>query len=115
LHDYACTREELPLYWPMLRPAGFLCMDDADEAAARFDTRGQGGVIRAIKEWLPTVDDCEWVMMRQPSWDPVGCLLATKVPPGKELVPRASSGGALGWIKTRLGISGNGQTGRPAG
>jgi predicted O-methyltransferase YrrM len=101
LHDYACTRKELPAYWPLLRPAGFLCMDDADEAAARFDTKGEGGVLRAIKEWLPTVRDCEWIMMRQPSWDPVGCLLATKVPSGKELVPRLR-GLVPSWLKRSL-------------
>ena len=89
LHDYATTKEELPVYWPLLRPSGFLCMDDASELAADFDTKGQGGVHRAIREWLPQVSDCEWIMMREPSWNPVGAFVATKVPPGLNLVGAA--------------------------
>lgn len=90
LHDYEFTKEELPLYWPLLRPSGFLCMDDASEFAATFDTRRKGGVHRAIKEWLPGALDCEWIMMREPVWNPVGCLLASKVPQDGRLVEPGS-------------------------
>jgi predicted O-methyltransferase YrrM len=91
LHDYAASKEELPAYWPMLRPSGFLCLDDASESAAAYDTRGEGGVHRAIKEWLPTVSDCESILMRGPIWNPVGCLLATKVPEGQGRIDGARS------------------------
>ncbi len=93
LHDYAASKEELPLYWPLLRPSGYLCMDDASEFAATFDTKGEGGVFRAIKEWLPQVRDCEWIMMREPTWNPVGCFLASKAPSGGALLEAAGSGG----------------------
>jgi predicted O-methyltransferase YrrM len=107
LHDYACTREELPLYWPLLRPAGFLCMDDADLPAASLDTRGEGGVHRAIVEWLPGVHDCEYMMLREPSWNPVGGFLATKTPPGRELAPnKALSRPFFARLKGRLGLTG---------
>lgn len=90
LHNYDHAKQELALYWPMLRPSGYLCLDDASKAAVAFDTSDQGGVYRAVEEWLPTVSDCEWILTREPSWPhQYGCFLATKVPPGEGLVQGA--------------------------
>ncbi len=87
LHNYDHARQEISLYWPMLRPSGFLCLDDASRAAVAFDTSGQGGVYRAVKEWLAMAHDCEWIMTREPVWPhPFGCFFASKVPPGEGLV-----------------------------
>ena len=87
LHNYDHARQELSLYWPLLRPSGFLCLDDASKAAVEFDTSGRGGVYKAVKEWLLSTADCEWVMTREPLWPHAfGVFLATKVPQGEHLL-----------------------------
>jgi predicted O-methyltransferase YrrM len=51
-HQYQHTLRELDLWWPHLRPFGFVFMHDVSEYAASFDAAGEGGVARALKEWM---------------------------------------------------------------
>lgn len=51
-HRYAHTLAELDLWAPALVPGGFLFLHDSSEFAARFDPSGEGGVGRALAEWL---------------------------------------------------------------
>lgn len=51
-HQYAHTLEELDLWYPSLAPGGLLVLHDASRMAARYDRTGEGGVRRALDEWL---------------------------------------------------------------
>jgi predicted O-methyltransferase YrrM len=78
-HGYSVAKEELRIYWPLVRPHGFLAVHDSSEFAASFDPENQGGVIRALKEWIPLTPDCEALFMGQPVWqNRCGFFLATK-------------------------------------
>jgi predicted O-methyltransferase YrrM len=51
-HGYHHTVDELKLWYHEVRPGGLLILHDASEFAARFDSRQEGGVTRALREWL---------------------------------------------------------------
>jgi predicted O-methyltransferase YrrM len=51
-HGYGHSLSELDLWYPEIRPGGFLILHDVSEFAAQFDPNGEGGVIRAVHEWL---------------------------------------------------------------
>jgi predicted O-methyltransferase YrrM len=51
-HGYAHTLNELDLWYEQLRPGGIILMHDASAFAAQFDPHGEGGVQRALSEWL---------------------------------------------------------------
>ena len=51
-HQYAHTLRELDLWYPALAPGGLVFLHDATPMAARYDRSEQGGVRRAIDEWL---------------------------------------------------------------
>lgn len=79
-HAYSSTRKELRIYWPLVRSHGFLALHDSSEFAASVDPTNKGGVIRALKEWIPLTPDCEGLFMRQPVWaNPLGFFLGTKI------------------------------------
>lgn len=50
-HMYEHTLRELDLWYPAVRPGGFLLCHDASEFARQFDATKQGGVLRALDEW----------------------------------------------------------------
>jgi len=52
-HQYQHTLNELSLWWDALKPGGMLVLHDVSEFAKQFDSTEQGGVIRALAEWLP--------------------------------------------------------------
>ncbi|MBK7403921.1 MAG: class I SAM-dependent methyltransferase [Phycisphaerales bacterium] len=52
-HQYAHTLRELDLWWPAIAPGGMMFLHDCSEFARKWDTTGEGGVRRAIQEWLP--------------------------------------------------------------
>ncbi|MBK7403422.1 MAG: class I SAM-dependent methyltransferase [Phycisphaerales bacterium] len=51
-HQYAHTLRELDLWWGALAPGGMVFLHDCSEFARQWDTTGEGGVRRAIQEWL---------------------------------------------------------------
>jgi predicted O-methyltransferase YrrM len=51
-HGYQHTVEELKLWYHEVRPGGVVILHDASEFAAGFDPREEGGVARALREWL---------------------------------------------------------------
>jgi predicted O-methyltransferase YrrM len=51
-HQYEHTMRELPLWWDALVPGGIMALHDISEVARQFDSTGQGGVKRALDEWL---------------------------------------------------------------
>ncbi|MCC7035351.1 MAG: class I SAM-dependent methyltransferase [Acidobacteria bacterium] len=51
-HQYRQTLSELDLWYGQLRPGGLLLLHDASAFATQFDPRGEGGVQRALSEWL---------------------------------------------------------------
>lgn len=78
-HGYFTTTEELRIYWPLVRSHGLLTLHDSSEFAASFDPENEGGVVRALREWIPLTPDCEPLFMRQPVWrNPCGFFLGTK-------------------------------------
>jgi predicted O-methyltransferase YrrM len=78
-HSYAVASEELRIYWPMVRPHGFLAAHDSSEFAANFDPANEGGVVRALREWTTLAPDCEALFLREPVWqNRCGFFLATK-------------------------------------
>jgi predicted O-methyltransferase YrrM len=52
-HAYAHTLAELDLWTPRLPVGGLLLLHDASQFATAFDPTAQGGVRRALAEWLP--------------------------------------------------------------
>ena len=52
-HAYAHTLVELDLWTERLPVGGIVLLHDASEFATAFDPTAQGGVRRAIAEWLP--------------------------------------------------------------
>lgn len=51
-HQYMHTLAELDLWHGALAPGGLLLLHDASPMAARYDRTGEGGVRRALDEWL---------------------------------------------------------------
>lgn len=51
-HQYAHTLAELDLWYGALAPGGLLFLHDASPMAAQYDRSGEGGVRRALDEWL---------------------------------------------------------------
>jgi predicted O-methyltransferase YrrM len=52
-HAYSHTLAELDVWTPRLPVGGLVLLHDASEFAAAFDPTAEGGVRRAIAEWLP--------------------------------------------------------------
>ena len=52
-HAYAHTLAELDLWTPRLPVGGLVLLHDASVFATAFDPTSEGGVRRAIEEWLP--------------------------------------------------------------
>lgn len=55
-HQYEHTIKELDLWYPVLKPGGFICMHDVSQYAATFDYTKKGGVAAAVQEWLTRSD-----------------------------------------------------------
>lgn len=51
-HQYRHTLKELDLWYAELPPGGLLVLHDTSKFAAAFDGSGEGGVFRAVSEWL---------------------------------------------------------------
>ncbi|MDQ7012372.1 MAG: class I SAM-dependent methyltransferase [Planctomycetota bacterium] len=51
-HQYAHTLAELELWYGALAPGGLMFLHDASPMAAKYDRSGEGGVRRALDEWL---------------------------------------------------------------
>jgi predicted O-methyltransferase YrrM len=71
-HAYAHTLRELDLWTPRLPVGALVLLHDASPFAAGFDPTGEGGVRRAIGEWLPG----------HPQWS--GMILNGHVRPGAD-------------------------------
>jgi len=52
-HAYRHTLAELDLWCPLLAPGAIALLHDVSDFAASFDPDGEGGVRRALSEWLP--------------------------------------------------------------
>ncbi|MCC7387765.1 MAG: class I SAM-dependent methyltransferase [Phycisphaerales bacterium] len=52
-HQYAHTLRELDLWWDALAPGGLMFLHDCSDYARGWDSTGEGGVRRALEEWLP--------------------------------------------------------------
>lgn len=52
-HAYSHTLAELDLWTPRLPVGGLVLLHDASEFATAFDPTAEGGVRRALAEWLP--------------------------------------------------------------
>jgi predicted O-methyltransferase YrrM len=50
-HQYQHTVNELNLWFPALKPFGFIFLHDVSTGASEFDSSRSGGVIRALREW----------------------------------------------------------------
>lgn len=62
-HQYAHTLRELDVWWEALAPGGLLFLHDCSEFARKWDTTGQGGVRRALEEWLPKHPDAHAILL----------------------------------------------------
>lgn len=50
-HQYAHTIAELDRWYERMAPGGVIVMHDTSEFAARFDSSGAGGVLKALRDW----------------------------------------------------------------
>lgn len=50
-HQYAHTLAELKLWSAELEPGGLIFLHDVGEMSVKYDTTGQGGVLRAVEEF----------------------------------------------------------------
>lgn len=51
-HGYRHTLDELNLWYPVLQPGGLMLLHDVSQYAGTFDPHAEGGVPRALAEWL---------------------------------------------------------------
>ncbi len=61
-HQYLHTMNELNLWFPALKPFGFIFLHDCSTAASDFDSTRNGGVIRAVKEWSDRSDASQIIL-----------------------------------------------------
>ena len=52
-HQYAHTLRELDLWVPRLPVGAIVLMHDTSQFATGYDSNGEGGVKRAVEEWVP--------------------------------------------------------------
>ncbi len=62
-HQYAHTLRELDLWWGALAPGGLMFLHDCSEHARQWDRTGEGGVRRALEEWLPRHPEAGSIML----------------------------------------------------
>ncbi len=68
-HTYKGTREEIKLYYPRVKAGGYILFHDTSEFAAKWDPSGEGGVRRAIDEWLGSESHPErFFFFEKPLW-----------------------------------------------
>lgn len=80
-HNYTETNKEIKIYWPKVKKTGYIVLHDAGETARDFDPKKEGGVRRALKEWVAEKPaDLEYIFFEQPLWaNPCGLFLGKKV------------------------------------
>ncbi|WP_224360499.1 class I SAM-dependent methyltransferase [Hyalangium versicolor] len=83
-HNYSQTLIEIDIYWPKVRPGGYMLFHDAGSVAANYDPQKEGGVRKALDEWLakrPT-DLHSHMLLEPPYWaNPCGAFWAVKAAP----------------------------------
>jgi predicted O-methyltransferase YrrM len=62
-HQYEHTVRELDLWWGALAPGGMMFLHDCSDFARQWDRTGQGGVRRALEEWLPRTPEASAMML----------------------------------------------------
>lgn len=85
LHDYSHTKKELELYFKLVRKGGFIFCHDSSELATTYDTKKEGGVRRALKEFVSN-NPIEFVFLEADGifdnipigWNPVGAFMGIK-------------------------------------
>lgn len=82
-HDYDVASVELAAFWPSVREGGILAAHDSSLFAAGYDTKQQGGVIRALNEWIAAAGIEQYLFLNPPLWNPVGLFITTKMPATK--------------------------------
>lgn len=55
-HQYGQTLKELDLWFGLLQPGGLVVMHDSSRRGANVDKSGEGGVGRALDEWISRFD-----------------------------------------------------------
>jgi predicted O-methyltransferase YrrM len=63
-HQYQHTVSELNLWFPALKPFGFIFLHDASTGASEFDTSRSGGVVQALREWSQR-DDASHIIVNE--------------------------------------------------
>lgn len=64
-HQYAHTLRELDLWVPRMAPGSLLLAHDTSTFATTFDSTGEGGVQRALDEWLPAHPEAAFVSLNR--------------------------------------------------
>jgi predicted O-methyltransferase YrrM len=64
-HQYAHTLRELDLWVPRMAPGSLLLAHDTSTFATTFDGTGEGGVQRALDEWLPGHPEAAFVSLNR--------------------------------------------------
>ncbi len=83
-HDYSQAKKELETYFKFVRKGGFIFCHDTSELATTYDTKKEGGVRRALKEFV-SKNPIEFVFLEQDvidkmpiGWNPVGAFMGIK-------------------------------------
>lgn len=82
-HMYQATLQELDLIFEQsgwLNPNGLLLLHDASAYAARWDSTGEGGVHRALLEWVAQRNTRYQLMILEPPLWPGACGLGLVMP-----------------------------------
>ena len=79
-HDYEVCSVELRAMWPIVKEGGILAAHDSSNLAIGYDTNKQGGVSRAITEWIKEEGIEQSIFLTYPLWNPVGLFIAYKIP-----------------------------------
>jgi len=79
LHQYRQIKKELEIYFKMLRKGGLLFCHDSSELASSFDKSNEGGVRRALKEFIDKNPIQSIFLDRDgPGWNRVGLFMGVK-------------------------------------
>jgi predicted O-methyltransferase YrrM len=60
-HQYAHTLRELDLWVPRLPIGSIVVLHDTSQFATSFDSTGEGGVRRALEEWVPEHPEVQFI------------------------------------------------------
>jgi len=78
LHSYNQIRQELKIYFPLLKKGGFLFCHDSSEFSTKFDKENNGGIRRGLMELIDSEPIDSLFLEQDSGWSITGTFLGIK-------------------------------------